>query len=77
VESIELRKAVESKQHEYLLVCVRHPNSARLAVFIVDQCPSSKVSIRWLMPSHSIPSGSSPRAAVLMVPTDPNDGFLS
>jgi hypothetical protein len=59
VESIELKKAIESKQHEYLLVRVRHPNSARFAVFIVDRCPSSKVSIRWLMPSQSIPSGSS------------------
>jgi hypothetical protein len=42
VESIQLKKAIESKQHEYLLVRVRHPNSARFAIFIVDRCPSSK-----------------------------------
>jgi hypothetical protein len=76
VESIELRKAVESKQHEYLIIRVRHPNSARLAVFIFDRCPSSKVSIRRLIPSQSIPSGScspsSPPAASDTVTISPD-----
>src|SRR6202011_4469700 len=58
VDSIELKKSIESKQHEYILVRVRHPDSTRFAIFIVDRCPSSKISIRRLMPSQSMPSGS-------------------
>src|ERR1700732_774201 len=59
VDSIELKKSIESKQHEYILVRVRHPDSTRFAIFIVDRCPSSKISIRRLMPSGSC-SPSSP-----------------
>jgi hypothetical protein len=50
VESIEFKKAIQSKQHEYLLVRVHHPDSARRAVFIIHRCPSSV----WRpMPSQS------------------------
>ena len=61
----------ESNWVEYLLVRVHHPNSASFAIFILDRCPSSKVSIRRLMPSQSISSGScspsSPTAALYSV----------
>ena len=76
VDSIELKKSIESKQHEYILVRVRHPDSTRFAIFIVDRCPSSKISIRRLMPSQSMPSGScspsSPPAASDTVTISPD-----
>jgi hypothetical protein len=76
VDSIELKKSIGSKQHEYILVRVRHPDSTRFAIFIVDRCPSSKISIRRLMPSQSITSGScspsSPPAASDTVTISPD-----
>ena len=76
VESIELKKAIESKQHEYLLVRVRHPNSTRFAIFIVDRCPSSKISIRRLISSQSkyseFSSPYSPPAALDTVAISPD-----
>jgi hypothetical protein len=36
VKSIELKKARQSKQHEYLLIRACHPNSLRPTVFIAD-----------------------------------------
>jgi hypothetical protein len=56
VKSIELMKACQSKQHEYLLIRACHPNSLRPAIFIADRCPSTKVTIRSFVPSQSQPS---------------------
>jgi hypothetical protein len=63
VESIEFMKSTQSMQHEYLLIRVRHPRSARLAVFMVDRCPSSKLPIGRLIPSQSGGSSSPPPVA--------------
>src|ERR1700691_916176 len=57
VDSIKFKKSIGSKQHEYILVRVCHPDSTRFAMFIVDRCPSSKISVQQLMSSQSQSSG--------------------
>ena len=76
VEHIKLMKASQSKQHEYLFIHACHPNSLRSAVFIANQCPSSKVTIQSFVPSQlqssEYCSPFSPPVASDMVTISPN-----